>query len=58
MYMGQNRFRLTPETGAGELWRGRGELAICTTGEMRWYLLLLLETASGQKQVRFEFDAR
>jgi len=58
MYMGQNRFSLNPEPGATGLWRGRSELAICTTGEMRWYLLLTLETASGPKQARFEFDAR
>jgi len=58
MYMGQNRFNLTPEPGISGIWRGRGELAICTTGEMRWYLLLTLETATGLKQVRFEFNAR
>jgi hypothetical protein len=58
MYMGQNRFSLTAEPGENNLWRGRSELAICTTGEMRWYLLLMLETATGQKQARFEFNAR
>ncbi|MGE4416189.1 MAG: hypothetical protein AB7D26_02940 [Marinobacterium sp.] len=58
MYMGQNRFNLTAEPGKSNLWRGRSELAICTTGEMRWYLLLMLETATGQKQARFEFNAR
>jgi len=58
MYMGQNHFSLTAEPGESNLWRGRSELAICTTGEMRWYLLLMLETATGQTQARFEFNAR
>lgn len=58
MYMGQNRFELSADPGTAGLWRGRSELAVCTTGEMRWYLLLTLETASGPKQARFEFDAR
>mgnify|MGYP001024817790 CR=1 FL=1 len=58
MYMGQNRFRLDAEPGEPELWRGHSELAICTTGEMRWYLLLTLDTATGFKLARFEFDAR
>lgn len=58
MYMGHNRFSLTPEAGENDLWRGRGELALCTTGEMRWYLLLTLETPDGLMQARFEFNAR
>lgn len=58
MYMGQNRFSLNTESETRSLWRGRSELAVCTTGEMRWYLLLTLETLSGPRQFRFEFDAR
>lgn len=58
MYMGQNLLVLTAEPGNNGLWRERSELAICTTGEMRWSLTLTLETATEQKQARFEFNAQ
>lgn len=58
MYMGQNRLVLNTEPDNNGLWRGRSELAICTTGEMRWSLILTLETATEQKQARFEFNAQ
>lgn len=55
MYMGVNRFALQP---AGDHWQGRTELAVCTTGTMRWQLTLEIATDDGLQQHQFEFDAR
>lgn len=56
MYMGINRFELNPD-GQGN-WYGKTELAVCTTGTMRWQLLLMLQTDTGPEQHLFEFNAR
>lgn len=56
MYMGQNRFSLTPSDGNG--WQGDTELAVCTTGTMRWRLTLSLTRNGETQQHQFEFDAQ
>ncbi|SIQ12762.1 hypothetical protein [Marinobacterium stanieri] len=56
MYMGQNRFSLTPSDENG--WQGDTELAVCTTGTMRWRLTLSLTRNGETQQHQFEFDAQ
>lgn len=55
MYMGQNRIHLA-RTPSG--WQGTTELAVCTTGTMRWRLTLTLSKGEHHQQHLFEFDAR
>ena len=55
MYMGQNRITLN-KTASG--WQGTTELAVCTTGTMRWRLTLTLSQGERHQQHLFEFDAR
>lgn len=57
MYMGQNRFALAPVAGENR-WQGSSELAVCTTGTMRWRLTLTLMRGDRSIQHQFEFDAK
>lgn len=57
MYMGVNSFEFQPGDTTGQ-WLGQTELAVCTTGQMRWQLILDLITDSGTEQHLFEFEAR
>ena len=57
MYMGQNRFSLAPVAGENR-WQGSSELAVCTTGTMRWRLTLTLLRDDRAIQHQFEFDAK
>lgn len=54
MYMGVNQTNLAL---ANNRWSAPATLGVCTTGEMRWILTLILERAEQQKIYRFEFDA-
>ncbi len=56
MYMGINQFELQRSSAAH--WQGQTELAVCTTGSMRWQLTLAIETPEGTQQHLFEFEAR
>ncbi|GAA0687366.1 hypothetical protein GCM10009104_11810 [Marinobacterium maritimum] len=66
MYMGINQFELQriSETNSADTssantpWQGQTELAVCTTGSMRWQLTLAIETPEGTQQHLFEFEAR
>ncbi|MEY3038234.1 MAG: hypothetical protein RL143_801 [Pseudomonadota bacterium] len=40
MYMGVNQFELTD---IGNSWQGTTELAVCTTGKMRWLARVIIE---------------
>ncbi len=56
MYMGINQFELQYSPGSN--WHGQTELAVCTTGSMRWQLTLEIETPEGTQQHLFEFEAK
>ncbi|MFD2191474.1 hypothetical protein [Pistricoccus aurantiacus] len=54
MDMGRYRFPLE-ETAPG-VFRGEGQLSICTREVMPWRAKVLVETASGTRGSRFDFD--
>ena len=55
MYMGVNQFELA-DTGNG--WQGTTELAVCTTGKMRWLARLIIEQSQGETLfIDLTFDA-
>lgn len=56
MYMGINQFDFEPDTASG--WQAQTELAVCTSGSMRWQLKLAITTPKGIQQHLFEFEAR
>jgi len=57
MYMGINQFSLTRQ--ADGLWQGESEIALCTTGTMRWRALVSIERAGQQPLIAsYEFDAQ
>jgi len=59
MYMGINQLQLQPVAGEPGLWRGVGELAVCTTGEMIWQARIRVATGhDGDLNALFEFSAR
>ncbi|GGO87501.1 hypothetical protein GCM10011348_40840 [Marinobacterium nitratireducens] len=58
MYMGINEVQLQPVTSDPGLWRGTGELAICSTGEMVWQARVQVTGQSDSLDVLFEFSAR
>ena len=45
MYMGVNQFELTD---IGDSWKGTTELAVCTTGKMRWLARVIIEQNPGE----------
>jgi hypothetical protein len=45
MYMGVNQFELTD---IGNSWQGTTELAVCTTGKMRWLARVIIEQNPGE----------
>ena len=57
MYMGINQLQLQPVPGEPGLWRGIGELAVCTTGEMIWQARVQAAGSSNLNAL-FEFRAR
>ena len=55
MYMGVNQFELT-DIGNG--WQGTTELAVCTTGKMRWLARVIIEQSQGETLfIDLTFDA-
>ncbi|MDO6564953.1 hypothetical protein Q4488_16350 [Amphritea sp. 1_MG-2023] len=58
MFMGINQTVLTPVEGQPGVFRGKGEIAACTTGEMLWRLIVSAETAAGPLTTWFEFRAK
>ncbi|WP_299198135.1 hypothetical protein [uncultured Amphritea sp.] len=58
MYMGINQTELTPVENIPGDFSGKGELAVCTTGEMLWRLTVSAETAAGPLTTWFEFRAK
>ncbi|WP_428035529.1 hypothetical protein [Amphritea sp.] len=58
MYMGINQTELTPLKDKPGVFYGKGELAVCTTGEMIWRLTVSAETAAGPLTTWFEFRAK
>lgn len=56
MYMGQNRFNLAQSEN--NQWQANTELAVCTTGSMRWRLTLSLTRNGTTQQHQFEFEAQ
>ena len=58
MYMGINQTELSPVEGEPGVFEGQGELAICTTGEMKWRLTVSAKTEAGQLNTWFEFRAK
>lgn len=58
MYMGINQTELTPVDDKPGDFSGKGELAVCTTGEMLWRLTVSAETATGPLTTWFEFRAK
>ena len=55
MYMGVNQFEMEQSE---QLWQGKTQLAICTTGTMTWLAKVIFETNSEQEIVELRFDAR
>ena len=45
MYMGVNQFELVD---TGNAWQGITELAVCTTGKMRWLARVIIEQSQGE----------
>ncbi|UTW04469.1 hypothetical protein KDX31_05545 [Amphritea atlantica] len=58
MYMGINQTQLTAVESQPGFFSGKGELAVCTTGEMLWRLTVSAETAAGPLTTWFEFRAK
>lgn len=58
MYMGINQTELSPVAGKPGVFKGQGELAVCTTGEMKWRLTVSAKTEAGQLNTWFEFRAK
>ncbi len=58
MFMGINQTELTPVENKPGDFIGKGELAVCTTGEMLWRLTVSAETAAGPLTTWFEFRAK
>lgn len=58
MYMGINQTELSPVTGKSGVFEGKGELAVCTTGEMKWRLTVSALTEAGHLNTWFEFRAK
>lgn len=58
MYMGINQVQLSPVVDQPGTWQGTTELAVCVTGEMRWFAQVVAQTASGSISTQFEFDAQ
>lgn len=56
MYMGQNQFIL--EQTEDNLWQANTELAVCTTGSMKWRLTVSLTHNGTTQQHQFEFKAQ
>ena len=45
MFMGVNQFELVH---TGNAWQGITELAVCTTGKMRWLARVIIEQPQGE----------
>lgn len=56
MYMGLNQTELLP--AGGDIWQGETQLAVCTTGEMVWRAILLIETEDRTYRTWFDFEAK
>lgn len=56
MYMGINRFPLTAQ-GNG-VFRGDGQIGICTESVMPWRAQVVIETPQGRKGSWFDFDIK
>ncbi|WP_432695820.1 hypothetical protein ACQUQP_14930 [Marinobacterium sp. YM272] len=56
MYMGINETELRPS--GSNLWQGKTELAVCTTGQMVWRAALLIEADDAIYKTWFDFEAR
>jgi hypothetical protein len=54
MDMGLHRFALSP--GEDGVFRGEGQLSLCTDAVMPWQARVVVETADGQLGSRFDFD--
>lgn len=58
MFMGLNQTLLQASDADPGLFTGRGELGVCTTGEMTWRASVTVSTSEGPLQTWFDFRAR